>query len=164
MRLALPNASGPLFFLEDTLLEEGIAASRESPRRRMIYPIHRNQGDLVQRMLNFFQPGTYVTPHLHPRESASELILVLRGKLGFVLFDDEGEITERRPLVEGDLIDIEPKLWHGMVVLEEDTVILEIKRGPYDDEDKIFAPWAPSEGDSGAEAYRLGIERLFIDP
>jgi dTDP-4-dehydrorhamnose 3,5-epimerase-like enzyme len=52
------------------------------------------------------------------------------------------------------MIDIEPNLWHGFVALEPDTVILEVKRGPYDGAgDKVFAPWAPGETDAaGATA------------
>ena len=62
MKLALPNPIGPVFELTPALLEEGLRESRLSPRRRMLFPIHRDPGDLVQRMLNFMQPGTYVAP------------------------------------------------------------------------------------------------------
>jgi dTDP-4-dehydrorhamnose 3,5-epimerase-like enzyme len=52
------------------------------------------------------------------------------------------------------LIDIEARVWHGFVTREPDTIILEIKRGPYDQQhDKIFAPWAPKENEPGAAAY-----------
>lgn len=161
MKLALPNVTGDLFTLDDELIQTGIRESSNSPRKRMILPIHRSQGDLVQRMLNFFQPGTYVTPHLHPRDSASETILVLRGSLGFLLLDENGGILEKRRLEAGSLIDIVPSVWHTMVALEPDTVILEIKRGPYDDSDKIFADWAPGEGTPEAGELLREYEVLF---
>ncbi len=162
---ALPPVSGDVFHLSEELLGLGIAAAHNSPRRRIILPIHRNQDALVQRMFNFMLPGTYVQPHLHPREGAIETMMVLRGALGFVLFDEQGNIVNHWQLEAGTpsaLLDIEPKLWHGMVILEPDTVILEIKRGPYDAEhDKIFATWAPAEGDDDATTYREKLETLF---
>lgn len=160
-KLAFPNVSGDVFVLDEATLEEGFAASRKSPRKRIILPIHRAQGDLVQRMLNFFQPGTYVGPHIHPNESASETIFVIRGKIGFLIFDEHGEIQSTHLLEPGGLIDIVPGVWHGMVALEPDTVILETKRGPYDDTDKHFAAWAPEEGEPAAEELTGRFESLF---
>ncbi len=162
---ALPPVTGDVFHLTDELLNAGLSAAHNSPRRRIILPIHRNQDALVQRMFNFMLPGTYVQPHLHPRDGAIETMMVLRGGLGFVLFDDRGNIVNHWRLTAGTpsaLLDIEPNLWHGMVILEPDTVILEIKRGPYDAEhDKRFATWAPAEGDDDASAYREKLETLF---
>jgi cupin fold WbuC family metalloprotein len=52
------------------------------------------------------------------------------------------------------LIDLEPDLWHGMIVLEADTVIFEVKRGPYDPAtDKEFASWSPQEDSPEVAAY-----------
>lgn len=113
-------------------------------------------------MLNFMLPGTYVRPHLHLPDEAIETVQVLRGALGFVMFGDEGAVRSRHRLDTGGLIDIEPGLWHGLVVLEPDTVILEIKRGPYDAaRDKVFADWAPAEGDAAAATYLESLAALF---
>ncbi len=161
MKLALPNVTGDVFVLDDASIQAGLAGSRESPRRRMILPLHRSQSDLVQRMLNFFQPGTYVTPHLHPKESASETILVMQGCIGMLILEEDGKIRSTHHLKKGALIDIAPNIWHGMVALEADTAILEVKRGPYDDSDKVFAPWAPKEGEVGAEALIRQYEACF---
>ena len=133
-------------------------------RKRMILPLHRTQDAEVQRMLNFFQMGTYVRPHRHSGKGAIETICVLRGALGFVVFDEGGEILESHLLDEGGMgiLDIEPNIWHGMVALEPDTVILEIKRGPYSAmDDKDFAPWAPEEGDPAAVDVLDRIESSF---
>ncbi|MFT6382681.1 MAG: cupin fold WbuC family metalloprotein [Akkermansiaceae bacterium] len=52
------------------------------------------------------------------------------------------------------MIDLEPDLWHGMIVLEADTVIFEVKRGPYDPAtDKEFASWSPQEDSPEVAAY-----------
>jgi cupin fold WbuC family metalloprotein len=162
---ALSAVTGDVFHLDDELLTAGIEAAHKSPRRRIILPIHRTQDALVQRMFNFMLPGTYVQPHLHPREGAIETMMVLRGALGFVLFDNVGNVRDHWRLSAGTpsaVLDIEPQLWHGMVILEPDTVILEIKRGPYTlEHDKIFADWAPAEGDNDADDYREKLEALF---
>ncbi|MEM0896615.1 MAG: WbuC family cupin fold metalloprotein [Verrucomicrobiota bacterium] len=163
MLLAFPNATGDVFTLTPELLQQGFEGSAASPRKRIILPIHRTQDALVQRMLNFFQPGTYVQPHLHPRDHAIETIQVLKGRLGFVRFNEQGGIEGAHDLraSENALLDIEPKLWHGMVCLEPDTVILEIKRGPYNDEDKVFADWAPGEDEEGADTLLEKLAGLF---
>ncbi len=156
--VSLPPAEGPVFELTGDLLDRGCRAARESPRKRIIFPIHRRPEARVQRMLNFMQPGTYVVPHRHPLDHAIETVQVLRGALGFLVFDEEGGLvsTHRLSADSGSaLLDIEPGIWHGMVVLEEDTVLLEIKRGPYDPAtDKEFASWAPGE-EAGQEAVVL---------
>jgi len=161
---ALPHATGDAFLLDGEGMARGIAASRTSARRRIILPIHRAPEARVQRMLNFLQPGTYIRPHLHPLDHASETLCVLRGALGFVLFDEGGAVRETMILRGGGLgvVDIEPRVWHGMVALEEDTVLLELKRGPYDAAtDKVFAEWAPAEGEDTAAGYEKGLAGLF---
>ncbi len=165
--LAFPNAQGDVFALTPETLAEGFEASRNSPRRRIILPIHRTQDAKVQRMLNFFQPGTFVRPHAHPQPSHIETIQVIAGHLGFILFETDGRIRETFELEAGPaaLVDIEPGLWHGMVCLAENSAILEIKCGPYDGaRDKVFAAWAPGENDEGATAYRQKLEAHFESP
>lgn len=161
MKLAMSNPSGPVFELTPAILEEGLAESRLSPRRRMLLPIHREGDDLVQRMINFMQPGTYIQAHQHPRDWASETILVMSGVLGFITFDEDGKVITVSRLAAGDLIDIEARVWHGVLALAPDTVILEIKRGPYDDTDKVFAEWAPAENAEGAPDYLSWLLSLF---
>lgn len=164
MNLALANPSGPVFQLTPELREEGLRQSRLSPRGRMLLPIHREQDDLVQRMVNFLQPGSYVRAHQHPRDWASETILVMSGRLGFVTFDETGEVESVHRLEVGELIDIEAGVWHSVLALAEDTMILEIKRGPYSDEDKVFAAWSPEEFSEAAPAYLEWLTALCGDP
>ncbi len=161
MKLALENPSGPIFELDEGTLAEGLQASRESLRLRVLLPIHRHQDDLVQRMVNFMQPGSYLQPHLHSRDSASESIILFRGVLGFLHFDEEGKVVSIHRMTPGSLVDIVPCLWHSVVVLAPDTVIGEFKRGPYNEEDKTFADWAPSEGTPEAKEYLAFMESQF---
>lgn len=163
--VALAAAEGSVFALTEEMLERGCEAARQSPRRRIIFPIHRRPEALVQRMLNFMQPDTYVVPHRHPLEHAIETVQVLRGALGFLIFNEQGEVVSTHRLSAAEsvsLLDIEPGIWHGMVILAPDTVILEIKRGPYDaSTDKEFASWAPGEGDEEAPDFAKPWRALF---
>ena len=155
--LAFENPTGDLFQLTDELIEKGIAASRKSERRRMILPIHRKQEAEVQRLVNFLQPGTYVRPHCHPSDHATESIVLLQGAIRFFTFDDAGnrvseQLLKAQPMP--GVVDIEPKVWHSFLVLEPDTILFECKKGPYNAEtDKQFADWAPEEGDPKAEQW-----------
>lgn len=148
-KLAFENVTGPLFELSGEWIQNGIEGSRQSPRKRIILPIHREQDALVQRMINFLQPGTYIRPHKHPLPHATESLVLLKGAIRFFTFDDHGEI-ESDLVVSAEplpgVLDIEPNTWHSFRVLKPDTVLFECKKGPYDaGTDKIFAEWAPEE-------------------
>jgi len=155
MSHSLPNLSGDIVTLSEKLLLEGRKASRESHRLRVMQPIQRTQDAGVQRLLNFLQPGTYIRPHCHPLPDASESVLVISGRLEVLIFDSHGSIQERHHLeTSNPFIDIEPGVWHSMIVLENDTTVLEFKKGPYDPiTDKLFAHWAPPEDHRQAVDY-----------
>jgi cupin fold WbuC family metalloprotein len=153
---ALPNLQGGVVSLDASTIAQGLAASRASSRRRVILPLQRTQEARVQRLANFLQPGTYIRPHCHPEPHASESVCLIQGKLEVLRFSESGEILDRWMLEEKGtrVIDIEPGVWHGMLVHQEDTVVFEAKRGPYDAaRDKTFAPWAPEEGSDTVEGF-----------
>lgn len=156
-KLAFENVTGPIFTLTDELVQLGILASRESNRRRIILPIHREQDAEVQRMINFLQPGTYIRPHKHPLKHATESLVLIQGSILFFTYDDSGEVLSKHNVESkphSGVLDIEPGVWHSFKVLEPDTLLFECKRGPYDAEtDKIFAPWAPEEGSAEADSW-----------
>jgi len=161
-KLALDNRRGSVFTLDLNIIEEGLKISRNNDRKRIILPIHREQGSRVQRMLNFLQPGTYIRPHKHPLKHASESILVLQGAIRFFTFNGSGTIQDDYRLsnnIPDCVIDIEPGVWHTFVVLQRDTVIFESKRGPYNVlTDKEFAHWSPEEG---SPESRIFMEKLY---
>lgn len=156
--LTLPRVKGPVFALNAPTLEHGIAAAKESPRRRIILQIHRSDTEGVQRMLNFMCRGSYARPHCHPAPENIESVAILKGSVGVLIFEPDGAVQSRYRLDAGvasaSLIDIEHGVWHTILPLTEDAVILEIKRGPYcAATDKTFATWAPAEGSEGSEDY-----------
>lgn len=162
-KLAFENVSGVLFQLSDQMIENGLKASRESERLRIILPIHREQNARVQRMINFLQPGTYIRPHQHPLEHASESLVLIKGSIRFYTFDEDGNVLTENKIQSKPLpgvIDIEPQVWHSFIILEKDTILFECKKGPYDSEaDKVFAEWSPDEGSENVEEW---MERFYL--
>jgi cupin fold WbuC family metalloprotein len=147
---ALDPPPGPVSLLTTDLVARAIEMSRQSPRGRVILPLHPTHADTLHRMLNACQPGTYVQPHRHLAPPKAEAILVLRGSLGVVIFDDGGRITQELVLKAGSDqfgVDLHAGVYHTFVILEPDTVLFEVKPGPYQEAtDKDFASWAPVEG------------------
>jgi cupin fold WbuC family metalloprotein len=152
---ALPHPRSAVTAVGESLIAQVVEASRASPRRRMMLPLHKGPEAVLQRMLNAMQPGSYVQPHRHAAPRA-ESIVVLRGALRFVAFDDTGEVRRAVDLAPDlDLaVDIEPEVYHTMFALAPDSVVFEVKTGPYDPvTDKTWAPWAPVEGAAEADSY-----------
>ena len=142
-----------------------IARSRQSPRGRIIYPFHPAASDPLHRMLNVVQPGSYIQPHRHFAPPKAESIVVLQGAIGCVIFTDAGEVEQMHALGSGRPafgIDIHAGVFHTFFALEADTVLFEVKPGPYEKtSDKDFAPWAPKESANEAKAYLEQLNRLF---
>ena len=127
------------------------------PRLRKNLNYHTDYADPINRMLNALQPGTYVQPHRHRDPDKRETFIILSGKIAVLEFDDEGSITDHvilRPLTGAYGVEIAAGVWHTLIILEHDSVIFEVKDGPYSPiDDKNFASWAPKEGDERCAAY-----------
>lgn len=162
-KLAFENVSGDLFQLSEQMIEDGLKASRESERLRIILPVHRVQDARVQRMINFLQPGTYIRPHKHPLEHAIESLVLVQGSIRFYTFDENGNVRTDNKIQSKPLpgvVDIEANVWHSFIVLEANTILFECKKGPYDAEtDKVFAEWSPDEGSKDVEEW---MNRFYL--
>lgn len=153
--------------LTPDLLRSVTQQARESPRRRQNYNFHQ-LASRVQRFLNALQPSTYVRPHRHLRPKGVEgfeFFLVLQGSLGIVIFDAQAQVVHtERISASGNTCGIElpEATYHTLVVLEPDTVILELKEGPYDPKtDKEFLTAFPKENTPAAlEQVRIW-EQIF---
>ena len=156
-RRALESPAGVLALITDELVASAVAYSRTSPRRRVILPFHERASDPLHRMLNAVQPDSYVRPHRHLDPPKSEAWILLRGALVFFTFEDDGRVRECVRLAAGSArfgVDLAPGVYHTFVALEPDTVIYEVKNGPYAQAtDKTFPAWAPEEGSPETPAY-----------
>ena len=154
--------TSPFRRIDQKLFAQVAAEARQHPRLRLNHNFHREQ-DPVQRFLNVLQPGTYVRPHRHGRNGSGkgfECFLVLQGAIGLLLFNAEGEIQQQLHLnANGPThgIEVAEDQFHTLVALETDSVIFELKQGPYQPtQDKDFLCRFPQEGTEEAvaqEAY-----------
>lgn len=148
--------------ITDDDLNDLTRAARAAGRRRMNRNLHPALTDQVQRLLNAFEPGTYVRPHRHDA-GRWELFLILRGRAALLAFDDHGRVAARHELAAAGpmrLIEVPGGTWHTLAALEPGTLLFEVKPGPYVPlTDKDFAAWAPGEGEQRAAAYEQWFRR-----
>ena len=139
------------------LLNELSKKAMNSPRKRLNHNFHDDLADPINRMLNAFEPGTYIHPHKHENPGKREIFIVLRGSLVVVFFDNSGtpiDFILLDPKKENFVVEIPVGAWHSLFALESGTVVYEVKDGPYFPiSDKYFASWAPKEGDINTEEY-----------
>jgi cupin fold WbuC family metalloprotein len=144
-------------------LEELKLKARQSKRLRKNYNFHKHPEDTLQRMLHAMNPGTYVQPHKHENPDKREAFIILEGKVAVIAFDDSGRIVEFFILdsKKGNYgVEIPEQTWHMLIALEENSVIYEVKDGPYSpQDDKNFAPWAPKEGDKACQFYLESVQQ-----
>lgn len=147
--------------ITEELLDAVTSQAKESPRLRMNYNLHASMDAPIHRLLNALEPETYLPPHRHADKE--ETYLVLRGSLMAFFYDDAGNVTEKVRLnpLEGKYgLEIPPKTWHSIVVLESGTVIFEIKKGPYQPlPPEDLAPWAPQASDK--EEVKAFMRRML---
>lgn len=127
--------------IDKQILDELSARAKANPRLRQSLDLRNSPNDLSQRMLNALQPGTIMPIHRH--HASSETVVILRGKIRWVFYDDNGVETERVTLdANGDLrmLNVERDRWHSLVCLEEGSVLYESKDGTYHplEEDEIM--------------------------
>lgn len=95
--------------------------------------LRNNPNDQSQRMLNALEPGTMMPIHRH--RHSSETVVVLRGKVKWVYYNDQKEITDTFIVAPGsDLVGLSVPLgqWHSLECLETGTVIFESKDGAFE--------------------------------
>jgi cupin fold WbuC family metalloprotein len=138
-----------------------ISAAQASPRKRKNLNVHVTLDDPIQRLLNAFEPGTYVRPHQHADPGKWEFFAVLRGHAVVLIFDASGLVQERHqltPMAGVQVIEIAAGTWHTIAALEPGTVLLEVKPGPYTPAGpQDVAPWSPLEDTPAA----VVLERWF---
>jgi cupin fold WbuC family metalloprotein len=153
--------------IDRDLLDEVSREAAASPRQRKNRNFHPADDYPAHRLLNAIEPDSYIAPHRHLDQTKDETMVVLRGQLGLIIFDDAGRIIRTEVLeAGGELlgVDIPHGTWHTLVALASGTVFFEAKAGPYVAlSEAERAPWAPAEGSSSAvvmlEIYRVRLAR-----
>jgi len=119
--------------IDRKILDDLSVQAKESPRLRKNLDLRNSPEDLSQRMLNALEPGTVMPIHRH--RASSETVVLLRGKIQWVFYDDNGNETERVTLDangEPRMLNVERDRWHSLVCLEPGSVLFESKDGKYE--------------------------------
>ena len=136
--------------IDKKLLDDLFAKAKESDRLRMNYDLRTSASDNSQRMLNALLPGSIVPVHRHP--NSNENVILICGKLVEVLYDAEGNETERihlDPSVGNFGCVVPAGAWHTVEVLDP-SVIYEAKDGKY--------------GEDGSETFDDYKAKIAQDP
>ncbi|OLF51887.1 WbuC family cupin fold metalloprotein [Pseudomonas chlororaphis] len=155
--------NGPSF-LDQSLFADLAEKASANPRGRQNHNFHAME-EPCHRMAVGLQPSTYVPPHRHLSADKAETLLVLKGRLGVLIFDEAGKVLSKRILqAGGDCVgvDLPVGVFHGLVVLEADSLMFECKAGPYRPVgDGELAAWAPREGEPAALEYLAWMRAQF---
>ena len=127
--------------IDKKILDGLTASAKASTRLRMNLDLRNGPEDQSQRMLNALEPGTVMPIHRH--SSSTESVVILRGKIQWVFYDENGKETERVTLDANGwprMLNVERDRWHSLECLESGSVLYESKDGPYHplEEDEIM--------------------------
>ena len=118
--------------IDNKILDELSAQAKANPRLRQSMDLRNSTEDQSQRMLNALEPGTVMPIHRH--QKTSESVVILRGKIEWIFYDNDGNETERVTLDangESRMLNVERDRWHSLVCLESGSVLYESKDGAY---------------------------------
>ena len=147
------------------MLDELNAQAAAAPRRRKNFNVHYSEQSPCNRLYNAGEPDTYIQPHCHADPAKDETMLMIRGVMGVVFFDANGNVTQTERLEAGGAkvaVTIPAGQFHTSVMLAPGSMIFEAKAGPY----AALQPhekgaWAPAEGTPEAIAYLAQLKILF---
>ena len=127
--------------IDKKILDELTAKAKENPRLRCNLDMRNSADDQSQRMLNALEPGTVMPIHRHL--ASSETVIIIRGRIRWLFYDEQGRITESTELwSDGDvrMLNVEKGRWHSLECLESGSVLFEAKDGPYHplEEDEVW--------------------------
>jgi cupin fold WbuC family metalloprotein len=118
--------------IDKSLVDNLSEQAKASPRLRKNFNFHQSLDDKCHRFLNALETGTEVPVHHHVTKD--ETFIILRGKVKVNIYNDDGELTDSITLCheEGCYgVDIPKNTWHNVECLEPDSVIFEVKEGPF---------------------------------
>jgi len=150
---------------DQTQLDQLSAQAQENPRLRKNLNIHPADDFCCHRLFNAVEPGSYIRPHRHLDPAKDETFVIIRSRLGVILFDDSGRVVKTALLSAGGEVvaaDIPHGTFHSAVSLEPGTIFFEAKAGPYLPlTDQEIAHWAPQDGTPEAAVYLDTLKALF---
>jgi len=117
--------------IDNALLDDLLERAMTDPRKRVSLDLRNSAEDASQRMLNALQPSSFVDIHRHP--STAESVIVLKGSVTEIYYDDKGTEYARYELSPARgkyALQIPAGTWHTLIP-REPSVIFEAKDGKY---------------------------------
>jgi len=114
------------------LLDNLSEKAKTNERLRMNFNFHTSPEAKSQRLLNAVEMDSVIPIHRH--KNTAETYILLRGKIRVAFYNEDGDITELfdlDPTAGNYGIDIPQGQWHSLEVQAPDSVIFEVKDGPY---------------------------------
>jgi cupin fold WbuC family metalloprotein len=82
------------------------------------------------------------------------MLILQQGRGVLLIFDHKARLVDRIELSPTiSVVQIPIGTWHGFVVLERNTVVMEINNKPGPFLANEFADWSPEEGDGNARSF-----------
>ena len=150
-----------LRLFDAAFLDRLAAEAAAAPRRRQNYNLHAAADYPCQRFFNALSADSYVQPHRHADPAKDETVVLLRGRMGVVEFDEQGNVVSAAAARPGMTVDVPAGTYHTWIALEDGTIFFEAKAGPYlplTPAEK--APFAPPEGDPRAPEYLAWLKSI----
>lgn len=123
------------------ITQENIASlfeqANNSPRKRAHLNLHTSFDDKVQRLYIALLKGSYVEPHFHALAHQWEMFIVQSGVLKVRLHNKDGSVIST--ILVGDeqnvqAVEFKPGDIHSVECMSDQALMLEIKEGPYMEE------------------------------
>ena len=149
--------------------DELLHSANQSQRLRAHANVHCSYTDQCQKLFNVIKVNSYIRPHRHSLDPKEECLIAIKGLFGLIIFTDHGIIesitffgsekySEKLLIAFG--LELPAGVWHTVISLEDDSVLFEVKGGPFNPSlAKEFAPWAPEEGTQHANIFFEKIKR-----
>lgn len=141
-----------------------------SPRGRVNFNLHINYAEPCQRLFNAIGTESYIPPHRHFQDPKEETLIAVKGLFALIMFDETGSIqtickfgTEKYFIHGASSVGVElpPKIWHTVLAMVENSILVEVKSGPFiDGTAKEIAPWAPAEDSPESAYYFNNLKKL----
>jgi cupin fold WbuC family metalloprotein len=151
--------------IDQAALDRLSAEAKVNPRLRKNLNLHPTDEFCCHRLFNAVEPGSYILPHRHQDPLKDETMVVVRGRMGVIFFDDSGNVIGSTILVAGGdciAVDIPHGMFHTVIGLESGTVFFESKAGPYRSlSENEKGVWAPPEGSPEAASYLAHLVTLL---
>ena len=154
-----------MLIIDQNMLDRITAEARGNPRLRKNFNFHPADDFCCNRLLNAMEPESYIRPHRHLDPAKDESMVMVRGRMGVLVFDEAGNVQNRVIIGAAGAavaVDIPHGQFHTVVSLESGTVFFESKAGPYlalTEEEK--GGWAPAEGETEAAEYLTRLKQML---